>query len=582
MIAIKTFFATLKKNEMRFWGFLLFYIVLASAVAVSAVFMERVTGDMSQAALDFDVNTLLQFLLVLTGIMAVRAISSSLSALFLGRFAGNAGHKFRENFGKYFLHMPFAKFEAAGSGESLSIYSNDVPAAVRFVSEGGMRMIGDILSLIASFVFMLTVNVFFTLIFFATFPVLVVLQVVISGPLQKRSKVMSEETANFNAVVNDSLQNVSTIAAYSLEEVLEKRYISVYENFMTAAKRFAQAMLPLVMVGILASLTPIVLVNILAAFSVIDGNMNIAQFIAFTGVATVAGQWLMMLSQVLAQVQEMAAGAKRFNENTADAPEVLNGGEKIDTTSSVGISFDNVSFRYTEDGPLALDKVSFNIAPGSRVAFVGGSGSGKSTVLKLLLGLYEAEEGNIEISGKNISTISKKSLRDAFAYVPQDSFLFPESIGENISLEKNTSDKKRLENACSDAGILEFINSLPNKFDSVLSESAENISGGQRQRIAMARAFYKNAPVIMFDEATSALDPATEASILDSFESVSKGKTVVMVAHRVRAIAACDTVIVMDAGKISAIGSHEELLIKSEIYKNLYENQSNEEKMGVA
>jgi len=582
MITIKAFFTTLKKNEMRFWGFLLFYIVLASAVAVSAVLMERVTGDMSQAALDFNVDMLMQFLLVLTGIMAIRAVSSALSALFLGRFAGNAGYKFRENFGKYFLNMPFSKFEAAGSGESLSIYANDVPAAIRFVSEGGMRMIGDILSVVASFVFMLTINVFFTLIFFATFPVLVVLQVAISMPIQKRSKVMSEETANFNAVVNDSLQNVSTIAAYSLEEVLEKRYVSVYENLMTATKKFAQAMLPLVMSGIVASLTPIVLVNVLAAFSVINGNMNIAQFIAFTGVATTAGSWLMMLSQVLAQVQSLAAGAKRFNENTAEALEELNGGEKLDAAHPIGISFGNISFRYAEDGPLALDDVSFNILPGSRVAFVGGSGSGKSTVLKLLLGLYEANEGKIELNGKDISGISKKSLRNAFAYVPQDSFLFPESIGENISLEKNISDKKRLEKACNDAGILDFINSLPDKFDGILSESAENISGGQRQRIAMARAFYKNAPVIMFDEATSALDPATEASILDSFEAVSKGKTVVMVAHRARAIAACDTIIVMDAGKISAIGSHEELLTKSEIYKNLYENQSYDEIVGVA
>jgi len=300
--------------------------------------------------------------------------------------------------------------------------------------------------------------------------------------------------------------------------------------------------------------------------------MSIAEFIAITAVSLVAGESLLMLSQQLSWVQTNLAGAKRVNENTAEAVENPNGGSKFNNREAAAISFDNVTFSYLdgEDAPLALDGVSFDIAPGSKVAFVGGSGSGKSTVLKLLLGLYTPQSGKITISGQDASAMSVGGLRDIFAYVPQDSFLFPESIGQNIGLN-GTTEAKRLEKACRDAGIWDFVQSLPNKFDEILSEGSENISGGQRQRIALARAFYKDAPVILFDEATSALDPTTEAGILESLNVAAVGKTVIMVAHRAAAIAACDVVILLDGGKIAAIGSHEELLATSQLYQNLHQ-----------
>ena len=216
------------------------------------------------------------------------------------------------------------------------------------------------------------------------------------------------------------------------------------------------------------------------------------------------------------------------------------------------MAFENVNFAYADDAPDVLRAVSFEIPAGSKVAIAGSSGSGKSTILKLLLGLYEPTSGKIRVLGNDAAAIGKYTLRDSFAYVPQDSFLFPVSIGENITGKNDIShqEQARLEQSCRDAGILDFINGLPEKFDSILSESAENISGGQRQRIAMARAFYKDAPIILFDEATSALDPTTEAGILETLESAAKEKTVIMAAHRAAAKAFCDTVITLEGGKI--------------------------------
>ena len=575
---IKAFFGTLNKNGMRFRGFLLAYVLISAVAAAAMILDPIIRGEMGEAAHNFDMDTLLWFLVLLTGVSAVQAIAAAASALMIGRYQGKAGYKFRQNFVRYFLHVPFGKFEKAGSGESLSLYSNDVPRAVNLVAgENGMLMMfASVLQVSAAFIFMLTINVPLTLIFFGMFPVLAVMQIVISMPIQKRQKAMLEASEKFNAVVNDSLQNTSTIIAYSLEDVMERRYINTYKEFMQAMRAFALAFLPLVMIGQLVSFTPIVLLHIMAANATIGGTMSIAEFIGLTSISLIAGSSLLMLSQMLSWVQTGVAAAKRFNENTAEVVEDLNDGSKPVKTAQPAISFENVSFSYIdgEDAPLALDGAGFTIAPGSKIAFVGGSGSGKSTVLKLLLGLYAPQSGKITISGQDAADMSKCGLRDIFAYVPQDSFLFPESIGENIALgSKNNA--AQLEKACRDAGIWDFVQSLPGKFDGVLSEGSENISGGQRQRIALARAFYKDAPVILFDEATSALDPATEAGILESLNAAAADKTVIMVAHRPAAIAACDAVVLMDGGKVAAVGSHEELIASNELYQNLMEGGKN-------
>jgi len=551
-----------------------------AAVAATTVYQTQIQGNMSEAALDGDVDQLLYFLLILSGIASIRVLSDALGALFIGRFGARADYSIRKNFINYFLRVPFSSFEKAGSGESLSIFSNDIPNASALVGGwGGFFFIaGDSLFLIASLIFMFVLNPILTLILFATIPVLVVLQVLCSLPIQKKQKIMSEESANFNAVVNDSLQNVSTIAAYSLEGVLEERYLTAYDKFFKAIRSFAVAMLPLVSVGMVAAGIPISVINVIAGIQVINERMSIADFIAYTTLVLITMSWMMMLSQTLSRLQIFVTGAKRVIENTSEKVEDLTITNSSNNSKPSLIEFKNVDFAFSDDLPLTLEKVSFSIKSGSRVAFVGESGSGKSTVLKMLLGIYDSIDGEILIDGVTTSNMSKGDLRNIFAYLPQDSFLFPESIGKNITLEDTISDQKRLDKACEDSGILDFIKSLPEKFDSILTESADNVSGGQRQRIAMARTFYKDAPIILFDEATSALDPKTEASILQSLNSAAKGKTIIMVAHRTQAISACDTIIVMDSGKVSGIGSHEELVKTNDIYKRLYEVQCEKEK----
>jgi len=575
-------FKVLKKQGQQYKGFLILYLLLALVIAVASVVITRLTGDLGQAAIDVSPNVLVRFIIIISAVTLLQTIASAVSALLLGRYAGRAGYRFRDNFAKYFLQKPFAAFEGANSGESLSVFTNDLPSTIdlvgdsdRSVSGSALRMIADFITIIVVFIFMMTISVPLTLILFVSFPVLVAMQIIISIPIQKKQAQRLEARANFNAIVNDSLQNTSTVAAYSLEEIMVERCDNTFAKLISATKSYAISLLPLVMGGMITAIAPILVVTALAANRAINGYMTEAEFIAFIMLIFTTAEWLAMLSQRQSRVQTAAAGAKRLLEALDGETENLAKGNALQPDNGVAIAAQNLSFSYSggEEEKRVLDDVSFQVKKGSRVAFVGGSGSGKSTVLKLLLGLYQPGSGEILLMGDNTADISLESLRNAYAYVPQDSFLFPESIGQNITGEVAPTDTPRLEKACHDAGILDFINSLPNRFDAVLSESAENISGGQKQRIALARAFYRDAPIILFDEATSALDPSTEASILKSFESIARDKTVVMVAHRLKAINFCDTIIVMDSGKVASVGTHDELLNKCPIYKNLYESQ---------
>jgi len=558
-------------------------MLLSIIVSVTIVITADITGRMGEVAQEAHVaqmtygdygdgvSQLMRLLIILSILTAVQAVAAAVSALLMGRFGAKAGYRFRDNFARYFLRLPFSNLEKEQSGESLSIFTNDLPNATAFVSSGGLQMVADVITLIVTFVYMFTLAFWLTLIFIAMFPVLVVMQVLISAPIQKKQIKMSEEQANFNAIVNDSLQNVSTIAAYSLEDVLKHRYMSAYYKFFEATRSFIKSMSTLVIAGILVSLTPMLLIFMLAASRTINPyhDMSIGEFIAFTTLATQGGGWLMMLSQRLTQLQVSAAGAKRFDGHMPETLDLKLGdplptfipGEK----ETIAMRFINVDFTYSEEGEPAVSEINLEIPKGSKVAFVGGSGSGKSTLLKLMLGLYTPTSGQVEVFGQSEIPIN------AFAYVPQDSFLFPESIGDNIT-GSGATDEARLETACRDAGIWDFINTLPDKFDGILSEAAENVSGGQKQRIALARAFYQDAPIILFDEATSALDPITEAEVLKSFDAMlshEPDKSVVMVAHRPTAIAFCDTIVVLDKGKIVGMGTHDELLASCPEYAKL-------------
>jgi len=604
---MKTFTTVLRNAGLPWRTVLLVYLIASTATAGAVVISNRIAGEMSEAALLGDMDALFWLIIWLTGVMLVQALASAVSAVLLARHSAKASYGLRAHFVRHFLRVPFSRIEAAPSGERMSIYANDIPRAEELVATRLFTLLADVISFFSAFIFLLFISPRITGIAFAAAIGMLVVQAALSFPLQRWSVRMSEKQAVLNAKLMDSLTNLSTVAAYNLEEFLEKRYMTAYDDYMATFKKFARALAVMISSMMTIFMSPLIVIFTVLALTVISGNMTLAEFIAFVTTIMVAAGAVMQVAQNFGNMATAAAGAKRLNDNTAALEELP--GEKNEGITGE-ITFSNVSFTYgadaepapppeppkpkrglsisfgappaedvkfeTDDAAVippeekrpAVANANFTISVGSRVAIVGTSGSGKSTVLKLLLGLYRPTEGTISVGGQDAAQLSKTQLRSQFAYVPQDSFLFPESIGRNIAALEQ-ADPPRLEKACAEAGILDFIRTLPEGFDSELTEAADNVSGGQKQRIAMARAFYKDAPVILFDEATASLDPATEAGILETLNRAAADKTVIMVAHRPQAIAACDTIIVMDDGRVAGVGTHAQLLADNAAYQKL-------------
>jgi len=550
--AIKTFFATLRKNHIPFVGFFLFYIASSLIIPVTYIIAQTITGEMGQAAYAFDTVAIVRFLFLLTAVIGVRAVFSALDALLSGRFVGKVGYNFRVNFAKFFLRQPFAKFEKTNSGQSLSVFTNDLPEAVEHVRYAVVWMIYNLTLFLVILAYMFYFNWLYTLIFVISIPVFALVQIAISVPIQKISRKVNEARDGFNVAINDSLQNIATVISYNLEDEMENRYISAYKKFSIASMLRVRLYSTLVLAGMIFSALPLIFLFIASGLAVVNGTMLISEYIVYTSIGIMAARVLMSLAEAIGGIGAGRAGTLRLNETTTGEAENIGDNQSLAISGKTAVEFENITFSYAVDAPDVLHNVSIEISQYAKVAIVGGSGSGKSTILKLLLGLYEPNSGKISVLGNDIAKIGKYALRDSIAYVPQDSFLFPVSVCENITGKNvlTSQEQDKLEKVCQDAGILDFINSLPSKFDSILSESSENISGGQRQRVAMARAFYKDAPIILFDEATSSLDPITEDEILKSLENATKDKTVIMVAHRVAARAFCNTVITMEGGRI--------------------------------
>ena len=565
---ISAWIETIRKNRIQYAGFMIFYMAAATVIAVCDVWIARSQGSIGQAATEASVQHVLHYLLIMAAITGVKVLCSAISTFYAKRWGGRTGYVMRQNFAAHFTRMPYEALSQKNSGEILSLYTNDLPAASNYITASAPQQLTQIAALLVSALFMAMMNLWLTLIFFALYPVLIVLQSKISKPIGRHMQDVSLYRAEFNAVVHDSLQNPSTVITYSLEDMMEKRYLASYDKYYKVFMRYVTTLLTLAISGILASFLPQLILGITAGIYVSIGQMTVAEYIAFLAIANSAGSWLSMLSQNLGQLQVGAANAKRIGENTSEslAP-IPSGGEPMARPEAgvPAITFHDVVFGYTAEKQV-LQSLSFEIPQGKKVAIVGSSGCGKSTILKLLLALYTPGSGRIDVMG---DALTPESLRHFMAYVPQDSFLLPASIQENI-VGNMPFDQKKLERVCADAGILSFIQSLPDGWNTILSESSENISGGQRQRIAMARAFYRDAPIILLDEATSALDPVTEKAVLDSFYASAEGKTALVVAHRAAAVSSCDWIIVLDQGKVAEMGTHDDLIQKDSIYAALY------------
>lgn len=388
---------------------------------------------------------------------------------------------------------------------------------------------------------------------------------------------MQEGLDNLNRVTRESLKGIKDIRAYTMETWAYDRNKVVNESLRDIGLKYnlsIQLFLPVMNFcwDISSALIIFFGVN-----KVLSNVITIGNLLAFSSYASIIVMGFLLLATLFIQLPRAVASMNRISEILDEKTSIISGERKIDKINE--IRFDNVKFKYHDDGGYILDDINIDIKNGNTVAFIGDTGSGKSTVLKLIERFYDVSSGSIYINDKDIKEYDISDLRRHIGYVPQKAYLFTESISDNISFSvDNYVDKEKLnkdiENAAKLSMSEEFILSKSEKYDTKLTEGASNLSGGQRQRLSIARAFMGDKDIYLLDDSFSALDSLTTKKVKEMLKNLGKDSIVIIVAQRVSQISDSDIIVVFDRGKISGIGNHESLLNTNAVYKEIVESQS--------
>ena len=407
-------------------------------------------------------------------------------------------------------------------------------------------------------------------------PILSVAIYVISREINKRATLVQEYLSNLNTISQEAFSGIAVIKAYNLAPTMYNQFTEVANDSKDKNIDLArvQALFFPLMV-LLIGLSNIMVIYI-GGRQVIDGVIEVGtipEFLIYVNMLT----WpVAIVGWVTNMIQQAEASQKRINQFLDIEPEIQNNTEEHHKVTG-DIEFNEVSFRYPDTNIEALKKVSFKVRAGKTLAILGKTGSGKSTVLELIGRLYDVTSGAIKIDDKNIEQTNLDDLRQAIGYVPQDAFLFSDTIGNNIAFGTAEATQEEIETAAKNAVVHQNIIQFTNKYETVLGERGITLSGGQKQRVSIARAIIKKPKILLLDDCLSAVDTETEEQILNNLKELTKNTTTVLVSHRVSSAKNADHIIVLEDGKIFEEGTHHELLAKKGYYSELYENQMLEE-----
>lgn len=431
------------------------------------------------------------------------------------------------------------------------------------------------ITLVAS-ILLVKYEVHFTLTIIATLVVYILFTLWITEWRMVFRRNMNEMDSKANTTAIDSLLNYETVKYFNNEDYEADRYDRNMASWETAAVRNQTSLSVLnggqnVIIAI-----GVTILMIMASQGVVDGKMTIGDLVLVNAFLLQLYQPLHFLGFVYREIRHSLADMERMFDVLAQPPEVEDKTDARVLHVSTGIiRFEHVSFGYDQKRQILFD-MDFEVPAGHKVAVVGHSGAGKSTLSRLLFRFYDVNEGRILIDGQDIRDVTQASLRASIGIVPQDTVLFNDSIGYNIAYGNPDASEEEVIQAAKSAHIHEFVESLPDKYDTIVGERGLKLSGGEKQRVAIARTILKNPPILVFDEATSALDSKTEKSIQQELETIAVNHTTLVIAHRLSTVMDADEILVMDAGHIVERGTHAELLQKGDVYAKMWQLQLQE------
>ncbi|QBN18301.1 ABC transporter ATP-binding protein [Flavobacterium nackdongense] len=465
------------------------------------------------------------------------------------------------------------------TGDLMNRISEDVSKVRMYVGPAVMYTINTFIRFAIVIMYMFSVSPRLTLYTLLPLPILSYAIFKISSEINKRSTIFQQYLSKVSSFTQEIFSGIRVIKAYSLEDQHQKNMVDLSQESKSKSLKLAkiQALfgpLMLALIGI-SNLVVIYFGGLMYINGTIKSIGTIAEFILYVNMLT----WpVASLGWVSSMVQEAEASQKRINEFLKIVPEIQNNNPEKSIIEGA-ISFENVSYTYDDTNITALKNVSFTVQEGETLAILGKTGSGKSTIISLISRLYDVSEGQITIDEKEISQLNLFDLRNTIGIVPQDAFLFSDSIRNNIKFGKENATDEEVETAAKSAVVHDNIIGFNKQYDTILGERGITLSGGQKQRVSIARAIIKNPKILLLDDCLSAVDTETEEAILNNLQEICKDKTTIIVSHRVSSAKNADRIIVLDEGQIIEQGSHNQLLNQEGYYAALYLKQLSEKEL---
>ena len=525
---------------------------------------------------NIDFTTIGKILVLTASLYALSAVLTFVQGWIMTGITQKIVYNLRRDISEKINRMPMKYFESHQYGDVLSRITNDVDTLGTGINQSVTTIITSVATVIGVLVMMLTISPLMTLISFVTIPVSIFLLGLIIKASQKHFKMQQEYLGNINGQIEESFAGQLVIKAFNREKSVEKTFNDTNEILYESAWKsqfISGIMQPVMMfVGNLGYAGVAISGAILAIKNVI-GIGDIQAFIQYVRNLT---QPLSQVAQVMNQVQSMGAAGERVFEFLAEEEEPRDPDDAISTLNVEGVvEFEHVKFGYDSD-QIIINDFSASVKPGQKIAIVGPTGAGKTTIVKLLMRFYDVNGGSIKIDGNDIRTMSRHGLRNNIAMVLQDTWLYSDTIMENIRYGNQDASDEEVIAAAKAARADRFIKTLPGGYNMVLNEDATNISEGQKQLLTIARAILADRKLLILDEATSSVDTRTEVRIQEAMDQLMKGRTTFVIAHRLSTIRNADLILVMNHGDIIEQGSHDELLLEGGAYADLYNSQFDE------
>lgn len=487
----------------------------------------------------------------------------------------NVSKEFREELYRKLNRVPINYLDTHASGDIMARLTNDLITFETFLSNDITEFLVQILMIIFVFIMMINLNPYLTVVYAILLPISFVCTGLITKVTKRNFRRQQSSVGELNGFIGDVFSNHILIKSYNMENESKERFLVINQKFHDSyvkAKFFSGFIFP---ITIMLNKIGYILLSMFGAIFILHGHLTIGGFLSFLLYGQLLNGPLSQFSTSMNQVQSGLSSLERIfeildEEEESDESDLL----KVDVDKVKGeIEFKNVEFGYVPEKQLFHD-VSLKSEPGMVMAIVGPSGAGKTTLINLLMRFYDIDDGKILLDGKDINEINREELRSAFGMVLQDSWIFKGTIAENISYGKQDATMKEIEEVSKLIGCDKFINSLPEGYDTIISEEDSQLSVGEKQLLVLARTVLANPKILILDEATSNMDTRTEQMVTSAMEHMMDGKTTFIIAHRLFTIKNADKIIFMKDGDIMEVGSHEELLEQNGLYAEMYRKAS--------